>query len=369
MCRGGAEQVTLSFHRAFPKAPLFTLCYQPHLTYPEFQACDIHTSWLQPVAKTDAIMKRLYFPFGIWAMSQLDLTRFDVVLISSTHCGKYIKVSDTALVINYCHTPFRLIWEPESYAQYLNAGAVRRKCFDIVINYLRKVDLKAAQRSDYYIANTKETAERIHKTYSPSQPVSVINPPVNVHNFVVSEVPKTYFLLVSRLEYYKKVDLVIEAFNQLGYPLIIVGKGVQGDTLRTMAKPNITFMSGLSAQELAAVYAGCRAFLVPQHEDYGITPLEANASGRPVIAYRAGGVLTTQLPATANASRATALFFNEQTVPAQVEAVKQFEQIEDQFDSGFIRRHAEAFDEQPFIEQIKQFVLNKYAAVSQPTAA
>ena len=131
---------------------------------------------------------------------------------------------------------------------------------------------------------------------------------------------------------------------------------------RNFSKSNITFKSGLSSAELADVYAGCRAFIFPQHEDYGITPLEANASGRPVIAYGAGGVLTTQLPVDNNPATATALFFSEQTVECLIDAVKQFEQIEHEFKPEFIRQHAEKFDEPLFIEKIRQFVADKYAS-------
>lgn len=362
MCRGGAEQVTLCFHKAFPDAPLYTLCYQPDLTFPEFRECDIRTTWMQSLVKTDAAMKRLYFPLGIWAMQSLDLSAYDVVLISSTHCGKYVNVGPNTLVINYCYTPFRLAWQPESYSQYTNAGPFLKLLFDQVIKRIRTIDFKAAQRPDYYVAMTEETAERIRDSYQRTDPIELINPPVNCHNFHVSPSPKTYYLLVSRLEYYKKVDLVVEAFNKLGYPLVVVGKGVQADTIKAMARSNITFRSGLSAEELASVYTGCKAFLLPQHEDYGITPLEANASGRPVIAYGAGGVLTTQLPVRDNPAKATALFFSHQTVESLVEAVTCFESIEAEFDSSFIRQHAERFDEHRFIDRIRQFVLAKYAS-------
>ncbi|GAB4036934.1 glycosyltransferase [Spirosoma jeollabukense] len=360
MCRAGAEQVALCFHKAFPEAPIYTQCYQPGLTFSEFKNCDIRTTWLQRVAKTDNTMKRLFFPLGIWAMKSHDLTAFDVVLISSTHSGKYIKLSSSALVINYCHTPFRLVWDPTSYAQYVRSTKLKRFLFDSAINIMRSVDFKAAQRPDYYIANTKETAQRIATFYQINKSIEVIYPPVNASKFYVSNRPKRYFLVVSRLEYYKKVDLVVEAFNQLGYPLIIVGKGVQADEIIESANSNITFMSGLSTQELADVYAGCRAFLFPQHEDYGITPLEANSAGRPVIAYGEGGVLATQIPVFDDPSCATALFFDNQTVEDLIKAVKQFEVIEHRFIPSFIRKHAESFDEPIFIHKIKQFVAEKY---------
>lgn len=360
MCRAGAEQVALCFHKAFPEAPIYTQCYQPELTFSEFINCDIHTTWLQYIAKTDDMMKNLFFPLGIWAMESHDLTMFDVILISSTHCGKYIKVSPSALVINYCHTPFRLAWDPTSYAQYARSSGLKRLLFDKAISIMRSIDFKAAQRPNYYLANTEETAQRAHTFYQVDQPIKVIYPPVNTKNFYVSNKSKEYFLVVSRLEYYKKVDLVVEAFNQLGYPLVVVGRGIQAEEIKAKACSNITFMSGLSAQELADVYAGCRAFIFPQHEDYGITPLEANAAGRPVIAYGAGGVLATQIPLIDNPACSTALFFKHQAVNDLIQTVKQYELVEHFFDSHFIRKHAESFDELIFINKIRQFVVEKY---------
>jgi glycosyltransferase involved in cell wall biosynthesis len=273
MCRGGGEQVALCFHKAFPNAPIYTQCYRPELTFPEFRDCDIRTSWLQRIAKTDDRMKNLFFPLGIQAMQSHDLTDFDVVLMSGTHCAKYVTVRPDALVVSYSFTPFRLAWDPGSYAQYTEANPVVRRVFDSVLSYLRSVDFKFGQRPDYYVAMTEETAGRLRHTYQVAGDIAIINPPVNTAKFYVSEKPKDYFLVVSRLEYYKKVDLVVDAFNRLGYPLIIVGKGVQAAEIKAQARDNITFMSGLSAQELADVYAGCRAFIFPQHEDYGITPL------------------------------------------------------------------------------------------------
>ncbi|HLL95635.1 MAG TPA: glycosyltransferase [Spirosoma sp.] len=369
MCRAGGEQVALCFHKAFPDAPIYTLCYQPDLTFSEFKDCQIFTSWLQGITKSDKAMKLLFFPLGIWAMQAQDLTAYDVVLMSSTHCAKYVKMRPDSLVINYCHTPFRIAWNPMSYAQYAQAGSLKRKVIDQVLRILRRIDFRAGQRPDVYLANTEETAQRARESYQLRKPVTVLYPPVNSKNFYVNDKPKNYFLIVSRLEYYKKVDLVVEAFNQLGYPLVIVGKGINEAQIKARARHNITFMSGLSAEELAKVYAGCRAFICPQHEDYGIAPLEANAAGRPVIAYGKGGVLATQIPVDQDASQATALFFADQTVASLTDAIDRFIGLEHEFDAHFIRRHAEEFDEALFIERIQLLVQEKYMAFKKPAIA
>lgn len=360
MCRGGAEQVVKYFHRAFPDAPIYTLCYKSDLTYPDFKDCNVKTSWLQRAINTESLMKKLFFPFGIIAMRQLYVKDFDIVLISSTHCGKYIRVSPNTKVITYCYTPFRLAWNPASYSQYDKSNFIIKRLFASFLKVLRIIDYQYAQRTDVFLAMTEETRKRISCTYDVMEDtISIIPPPVEVNSFKMLEVnaKKDYFLLVSRIEYYKKVDLVVEAFNILEIPLIIVGKGTKEQEVKEKAKPNIKFKKDLSTDELQELYSNCKAFIFPQYEDYGITPLEANASGRPVIAYGQGGVLTTQIPYTLEKEGiSTAIFFNEQSVESLIDAIKLFNNVENTFDAKFIRKHAEKFDEKIFIKKIKEFV-------------
>ncbi|GAA4319380.1 glycosyltransferase [Compostibacter hankyongensis] len=357
--KGGAEQVVLGFHRAFPEAPIFTLCYNRKKTYPEFESCDIRTSWLGRVVKNEKSLKRLFYPFAIWAMRAINLKGYDVILQSTTHCAKYVRPDPQALVITYCHTPFRLAWRPESYKEIDGANPVMSRLYSMVIRRLRKIDRKAARRTDWFITNSREVVPRIYAAYFPRGKVTVINPGVKCANFYPSGLDGGYFLVVSRLEPYKKVDLVVEAFNRLpGEKLIIVGSGSREAGLKKKAGKNITFVSGLSAAELAEVYAGCKALIFPQLEDYGITPLEANASGKPVIAYGRGGVLDTMIPYQDDIRPATALFFNRQTVSALKAAVVRFGHL--RFDTSFIRAHAEKFDESEFIIKIHNFISNTY---------
>jgi glycosyltransferase involved in cell wall biosynthesis len=360
MRRGGAEQVVRCFHKAFPEAPIYTMAYQANLTYSDFSDCTIKTSWMQSIVSNEKNMRRLFFPLGLLAMQQLDVTGYDVILISSTYGAKYVKMSPTSLVINYCHTPFRLAWYPESYKQYTSASGIKKWMFDVVIKLLRIIDYKAAQRTDIFIANSTETKNKIKSAYNFTKHISLIKPPVNCDLFYVSEQIRDYYLVVSRLESYKKVDLVIDTFNELGYPLIIVGKGSQEIELKKKAKRNITFKSGISSQEMADLYAHCKAFIFPQHEDYGITPLEANASGRPVIAYSKGGVLDTMIPLYTNtdASKATAVFFDNQDVKSLITAINKANEVT--FDPSFIRKHAEKFHENRFVEKIREYIYYSY---------
>jgi len=356
--KGGAEQVVLSFQAAFPNAEIFTLSYNADKTYPEFRKSTIHTSWFGKFVKGDKNLKRFFFPFGVLAMRMLAVKGYDVVLLSTTHCAKYVQIDKKSLVLTYCHTPFRLVWRPDSYEQVKNAGAFKKIAYNCVINILRKIDEKSARRTDFFITNAREVVPRILAAYHPKNPVAVINPAVKCANFYVSE-PSDYYLLVSRFEPYKKVDLVIDAFNKLNdKKLIIVGTGSMEAELKKQAGRNISFLQGLDSEKLAKLYSGCKALVFPQHEDYGITPLEANASGRPVIAYGAGGVLETMIPYADDAVKATAIFFKEQTVESLIEAVQLSETLH--FDTNFIRSNAERFDENVFKEELKKFVLEKY---------
>lgn len=356
--KGGAEQVVLSFHAAFPNAPIYTLCYNPDHTYSEFKNCEIKTSWFNKFVKNADNLKRFFFPFGVMAMKQLNVKGYDVVLQSTTHCAKYVNIDDNALVITYCHTPFRLAWHPDSYGEIVSSGKLKRSLYNVVINILKKIDKDSANRTDWFITNAKEVVPRIQAAYQPSKPVAIINPPVKCANFYVSNTQKDYYLIVSRFESYKKVDLVIKAFNQMpDKTLIVVGKGSMEKELKALAHENTTFKQGLNASELSKAYADCKALIFPQHEDYGITPLEANASGRPVIAYGKGGVNDTMIPYSNDSQKATALFFNEQTVASVIGAVNAFEQLT--FDPAFIRQHAETFDEVHFVKKIQDFVYNR----------
>lgn len=359
MRRGGAEQVVLSFHKAFPRAPIFTLAYNQHATYEEFKKCNIVTSWFNKLVSGEKWMKRLYFPLGFWAMKQLDVKDYDIVLMSTTYCAKYVNISPGTLIITYCHCPFRLAWYPQSYSEYQNSKGLKRIIFDQVINMLRKIDFNYAQRTNHYIANTHFIASEIKEKYNLALPVEVNNPPVKCSDFNISDCLGDYYLVVSRLEYYKKTDLVIEAFNELGLPLIIVGKGSKAKALNKMAKQNIHFKSGLTKQQLSILYSECKALIFPQQEDYGITPLEANASGRPVIAYGIGGVIETMIPFDGtNENECTAVFFKSQTKSDLINAIKKSQLIN--FNQGFIRKHAEKFDEDLFTNRVKSFVLSKY---------
>lgn len=350
--RGGAEQVTICLHKLFPEATIFTLVYNENLTYPYFKDKNIRQTWYGRLVRSEKNLKRFFFPLGMLAMPCLNLKGYDIILISSTYCGKYINPDKNTLVINYCHNPFRLAWQPEEYKEFYNSKGLKKLLFNLVIKTLQKFDKSFAQRTNFYITNAQIVKDRILKSYKTQVPIEIINPPVSCKRFSISYDVKDYFLIVCRLEFYKKVDLAIEVFNDLGLPLIVVGKGSKEEELKTIAKPNIEFRKNVNNEDLAELYRNCRALVFPQLEDYGITPLEAAACGRPVIAYGKGGILETMIPYNGfDEQKWTAVFFEHQTKDSLRNAIETFIKLNP--DSQFIRSHAEKFDETVFMQKVR----------------
>jgi glycosyltransferase involved in cell wall biosynthesis len=359
-CRGGAERVLLNMHKAFPLAPIYTSIFDQNNSYPEFKECDIRTSWLQSIIKQEKAYKAT-FPFlGVHAMQSHDLSNYDVILASTTNSAKYIKPGSKNLVINYCYTPFRLVWNPNSYKRYQKAKGLHKYLFDKVITQLKKIDFKYAQRANNYIAMTAETAERIRNNYQIKDKIEIINPSIDTSRYYIAENTEDYYLIVSRLEKYKKVDLAINAFNKLGKPLKIVGRGMESERLKKEANNNIEFLGGVSEEKLIELYSKCKALIFPQHEDYGLTPLEANACGRPVIAYGKGGIETTMVPYNQSKqdNAFTAVFFPEQNIDSLINAIKTCETLN--IDMNYIRKNAEKFDDSKFIYQIREYINKEY---------
>ena len=344
---GGAERVVMAFHEMFPDAPIYTSIYDPQRVDPAFQRMDIRTSFMQ---KLPLVTKhhQPYLPFYPFAMESLDLRGYDLVLSSSSAFGKGVITRPETLHVCYCHTPMRWCWNYDEYVEREQLGGVARKVLPFLITGLRIWDQTSAMRVDAFIANSPVVAERIQKYYR--RDAVVIPPPVEASRFPFDPnlQPEDYFLTLSRLIPYKRVDLAIEACNQLHLPLVVIGGGRDLERLKQLAGPTIRFMGRLSDEEVLHYFAHCRAFLSLNEEDFGITPLEAQACGRPVIAYGAGGALTSVVDGV------TGTFFTEQTVESLTTTLAAFD--EHAYDSHVIHNHALEFDLPRFKRRILQFI-------------
>lgn len=342
---GGAERMLLTMTRMFPDAPIFTAIYDPGSVDPAFRSLDVRTSFMQrlPFVKRH---HQPYLPLYPLAFEQFDLSQFDLVISDSSAFAKGVITRPDALHVSYCHTPMRFAWSFENYVARERVGSFSRMALAPVMNWLRMWDVTSAARVDYFIANSPVVAARIAKYYRRES--VYIPPPVDTSRFAVSRQRGDYFLIISRLIPYKRIDLAVEAFTHLGLPLRIVGAGRDEKRLRAMAGKNITFLGRLSDQAAREQLAGCRAFIFPGEEDFGIAPLEAQASGKPVIAYGAGGALATVLPGK------TGVFFSQQTPQSLASAVSTFR--DEWFDPETIRHHAEEFDTSQFASRLMAFV-------------
>ena len=350
---GGAERVVLAFHELFPDAPLYTSIYDARRVDAAFQQIDIRTSFMQ---KLPFVKKhhQPFLPLYPFAMERLDLRGYDLILSSSSAFGKGVITKPGTMHICYCHTPMRWCWNYDEYVEREQLGKMARSVLPFLITGLRVWDQTTAMRVDHFIANSPVVADRIQKYYR--REAVVIPPPVEASRFLFDPAAQSedYFLIVSRLLPYKRIDLAIQACNRLHLPLVIIGSGRDEQRLKQMAAPTIRFLGRLSDTEVIDYYAHCRALILPGEEDFGITPLEAQASGRPVIAYGAGGALASVVDGV------TGTFFHEQTVESLAATLANFNATK--FDPQTIRNHALEFDKPRFHRRILQFIEAKMSA-------
>jgi glycosyltransferase involved in cell wall biosynthesis len=288
----------------------------------------------------------LFYPL---AFESFDLGEYDLILSSSSAWAKGVKKRPGQRHICYCHTPMRFVWRFDDYVQREGWPAAVKLVLPFLLAPVKKWDLETVGGVDHYIANSRAVQQRIARIYGRQS--DIINPPVETERFRPGPVDLDYFLVVSRLRPYKRLDLVVEVFNRLDIPLKIVGEGSDRRRLTALAKPNIEFLGRRSDQQLAALLAGCRALIFPGEEDFGIVPLEAMACGRPVIAFKAGGALETVVEGQ------TGLFFEKASADSLEQAVKNF--LFTVWDKARIREHAVGFDKKVFQQKIGAFIKAK----------
>jgi glycosyltransferase involved in cell wall biosynthesis len=351
----GGEKVLEEISLLFPGAPIYTLIGRPDKLSLRLRGHPLHTSWLQRVPGAARHYRKL-LPFFPAAISALQVRPpVDLVLSSDASVIKGLSYPPGTPHVCYCHSPPRYLWDlQQDYAQSAEAGGVAgRALFRATIPRVREFDRRGAARVTHFIANSAFVRERIRDYYG--REAEVIHPPVALDEFTpVDEPPGDFYLIVSQLTPYKRVEVAVAAFNRLGRRLVIIGEGSERRRLEAMAGKNVVFLGAQPSSVLKDHYRRCRALVFPGVEDFGIVPLEAQASGRPVIAYGRGGVLETVKPGI------TGLFFPEQTPERLIEAMETFEGTRDRFDPAACRRQAEQFSSNRFRSELTTFLAKAF---------
>jgi glycosyltransferase involved in cell wall biosynthesis len=359
----GSEKVVEQIIRLYPEADLYSLIdFTPEDKRGFLLNKNVKTSLIQhlPMARTEY---RAYLALMPFAIRRFDLSGYDLIISSSHATAKGIRKIPQQLHICYCHTPMRYIWDLQHL--YIQAKGLDRAVVASItapfFKALRRWDVATSRGVDHFVCNSHYIRDRIKRAYG--RDAEVIYPPVDIKNFTISDKREDYFITVSRMVPYKRVDIVVEAFVRLGLPLIVIGEGPELKKIKGLARRNIELMGYLSDDVLRLYIQRARAFVYAAEEDFGIAPVEAQACGVPVIAYGRGGVTETVIPfqedGHSEIKPPTGLFFHKQTPEALIGAVKRFESMEERFNPYEIRKNAERFSVERFREEFKRFVEEK----------
>ncbi len=359
---GGAENVLEELVDMYPGAPVFTSIYGPELMPKAYRQWDIRPAWLN---RAPAVHRhhQPYLPLYPAAVNSLDFSGYDVILSNKSGFIHGLRHTLRQLHICYCLAPTRYVWSYDAYAKREGFSRWLGAAIKPVIARLRRWDYAAAQTTsensrrgvDYFIAISKDIQARIKKYYGRDS--VIIHPPVDTNRFrPVAEPAGDYYFIVSRLIPYKRIDLAVQACNRLGNRLIVVGDGRDRAQLEAMAGPTVEFKGRLPWDDVVELMANCRAFFFPGFEDFGIAPVEAQAAGRPVIAFAGGGALDTVIEGE------TGLFFREQSAEALINTVEQFEQLS--LNPAAARANAERFSRSRFRRELGDFVAEKWQSFS-----
>ena len=343
--KGGAERVFRLLCKYFPEADIYTSLYSPERTI-NLENRDVNITFLQKIPGSRQYF-RLFAPLYYPAFRSLNFQQYDLIISSSSSFAKGVQKRPGAMHICFCHNVTRFLWDTVTYLEENSHYRGFSPLINPVLEFLRESDLIYSQEPDLYIANSSTVARRIEKTYN--RKALVVNYPIETDKFIFSDQKEDFYLISSRFISYKRIDLAIEAFNWLGYPLIIIGDGPERKKLESKALGNIKFLGYVSDKWRTHLMAKAKAIVVTALEDYGLVPIEANASGTPVIAYGAGGVLDTQI------SGKTGILFNPQSPEALHRALIQAKATD--WDYHQIRHHAVSnFSESVFFDQVRQII-------------
>ncbi len=347
---GGAERVLETVHHMYPQAPIYTSIYWPDALPEAYRQWDVRPSFL---SRLPLIRRKhqFFLPLYPLAFESLDLRGYDVILSLTSAFAHGIIPPAGAEHVCYCLTPARFLWNYHNYVGREDVGVLARLALAPFLKSLREWDRLAADRVDRFVAISHTVQKRIYKRYRRDS--DILYPPVDIDADLSDREPDDYFLIVSRLVPYKRIDIAIKAFNRLGLPLRIVGEGRDRAALEELAKPNIRFLGYLRDDEaVREQMSRCKAFIFPGEEDFGIAPVEAMSTGRPVLAYRGGGALDTVV------EEKTGLFFDETTPESLCDCVERFEEM--RFNPREIREHAAMFSESRFRAGLSEIIAEAY---------
>lgn len=342
---GGAERVAEEIHRTFPGADLASTLSVPERLSEYLKYTKMKNTWMQCLP-AKARLFRWYFLLYPFAVEGVNLNKYDLVVTSCFGYAKGIKRGRNALHVCYCHTPMRWIWRTSDYLSRENLGGWKRILLEMALKPLRAWEIRAAKRPDFYIANSREVARRLRDAFGIDS--VVIPPPIETGRFTVSAEPEDYYLILSRLVPYKRIDLAVEACTITNRRLKVVGAGPDVERLRALAGPTVEFLGRQPDVAAAQLVNRCRALIFPGEEDFGMAPLEVNSAGRPVVAFKGGGASETIIPGL------NGIFFQDPTVESLVASLEIFETM--QWNPARIRAHAEGFDTAVFRQRVREFI-------------
>lgn len=347
---GGAERVVAAMHERFPEAPILTSAVRCDGLWKEFHRADIRTSWMQhlPFIQDPSHFKKYapLYPFAFRSFNKVDA---DVAWISASTFAKYLRLPPETRTVCYLHNTTRFLWQTENYMDYVPGTRFLNGALRPILPRLRKMDREAAGRMSVLVANSRNVQERIKRCYGLDS--LVIHPPVETSRFHVSDREEGYYLIVSRLLGYKNVQLPVRAFSRTRQRLVVVGDGPFRPQLEEMAGPSVTFCGRIEDAKIHEHYSKCRGLILPGEEDFGITPVEAMACGKPVVALAKGGALETVVEGV------TGVFFREATEEAFLDAVERLEGAT--WNRDVIRKRALLFSKETFLEKTTRLLFGQ----------
>ena len=341
----GGEKVLCELAEMFPDADLFTHVYIPEAVPEAIRRMKVRTTWINRLPKAGKLY-RSYFPLMPLALRALDLTGYDLILSTESGPAKGIRRPPGAVHICYCFTPMRYLWDMSG--DYFQKAPWHKKLgMKLLLPALRKWDLWSATQVDHFVADSQFVAERIRRIYG--RDANVIYPPVNIEHFQALERdPQDFYLFFGQLTDYKRADIAIEAFNRMGIRLVVAGGGECFQALEKLAGPTVEFLGRISDEKRDELYSQAKALIFPGIEDFGMVPVEAQAAGCPIIAFRGGGALETVR------ENETGIFFNEQAADSLAGAVERFDSMT--FDEAACRANASKFSAERFVSEFSAFI-------------